>query len=112
MSSAARCCASAAEPPLPQKIALPPARSASMIICAASATAPAWPVNVSKLRALSRKAAATRSASEDVCLASIGAGCSRKSPLVEGVLQREIDGLQQILDEGTAPGDDVGLHHH
>src|SRR6188508_1192196 len=61
ISSAAKCCASAADPPLPQASALPPALSAAASIAPAFATGSPSAAAAVRLRsALSAKWAATR----------------------------------------------------
>src|SRR5437016_6617671 len=78
-SSAAKCCASAAEPPLPQASALPPLRRQSASSALARATGPASDCDAANLRfALSAKCAATRAERAAFCSA-----CPMSSILLE-----------------------------
>src|SRR6267143_2200558 len=90
MSSAAKCCASAAEPPLPQASALPPLRRQSASSAPARATGPANDCDAANLRfALSAKCAATRAESAAFCSA-----CPMFSILLE--VHLELDATRRI----------------
>src|SRR3989449_3323606 len=90
VSSAAKCCESAAEPPLPQASALPPLRRQSASSALARATGSASDCDAANLRfALSAKCAVTRAERAAFCSA-----CPMSSILLE--VNLELDATRRI----------------